>query len=159
MTFLAYKKTMNYTKIAREILEQNKYIVLGTTDGKRSWVAPVYYTMDEDYNFYFISQEGSRHIQDLSFSNTMSFAIFDSHQMEGTGQGVQGLGRVTKLVGKALIKGLAYYSTDFVTLTEEELQKPGGYKLFKIVIEELYVLDPKAKVDKRVRIDLKAIML
>ena len=81
---------MDYQKLARDIIEQNQYMTLGTTspDGK-PWVSPVVYAFDKNYNFYWISLPNSKHSQNITANKNISLAIFDSHQNWGEGVGLQ----------------------------------------------------------------------
>ncbi len=148
-------KQKDLNRIAVEILRSNIYLTLATTDGKLPWAAPVFYKMDNYFNFYFISQENSLHIQHILKIPNVAFAIFDSHQPEGEGNGVQGSGVVRLLKGKEIIEGLKYYSTTFISLTPESLSPPAPYRLFQLKTEHFFILDPESKVDKRVEVFIK----
>ena len=91
---------------AIKILKSSKYLSLATNDGNTPWVAPLFYCLDEDFNFYFISQMDSLHTNHIMKQPNVSFAVFDSHQREGEGNGVQGSGTVEMLSDTELIKGL-----------------------------------------------------
>ncbi len=140
---------------AIEILKSNKYLSLGTTDGIIPWVAPVFYCMDENFNFYFISQLDSLHSIHMQKQPLVSFAIFDSHQPEGEGNGVQGDGTVALLEGADITKGLMYYKTTFIKLDLASLTAPAPYRLFKITTKHFYILDPEAETDKRIEVVIK----
>lgn len=142
-------------KKAVEILKSNIYFTLATTDGNSAWAAPLYYCMDEGFNLYFISQMESLHAVHIMKQPSVSFAIFDSHQREGEGNGVQGSGTVTMLEGNDVVEGLKYYSTIFIKLTPETLSAPAPYRLLKLTTNSFYVLDPEAKTDKRIEVFLK----
>jgi uncharacterized protein YhbP (UPF0306 family) len=76
---------MNKTEaklIAQDIINTNIYLTLGTTDGKKSWVSPLFYCKDKKNRFYVISQPHSKHIKNISSKAHVSFAIFDSHAIE-----------------------------------------------------------------------------
>ena len=138
-----------YRTLAQKIIRENKYLTLGTTNGVRPWVAPVYYCLDKKGSMYFISQPRSRHIRDLKSHPHVAFAIFDSHAEEGKGNGVQGSGHVIELLSSALTQGLRHYCTSFVALSSEELTH-GPYRLYRLQPEKMYVLDRRSKVDKRI---------
>ncbi len=140
---------------AIEILNSNLYFTLATTDGKIPWAAPLYYCLDEDFNIYFISQMDSLHTRHILKQPNVAFAVFDSHQEEGTGNGVQGSGRVSLLEGKEVDMGLKYYSTKFIDLKLENLSAPAPYRLFKLTTERFFILDPHAETDKRVEVHIK----
>ncbi len=147
---------MNRTKannIAQEIIDSNIYLTLGTTDGKQSWVSPLFYCKDNKNQFYVISQPTSRHIRNIASQRSISFAIFDSHAPEGKGNGVQGSGTMKECKNKELTNALQYYHTDFIECTKKAFTT-GPYKLYKITPRTCYILDPEAKVDKRVNVNI-----
>lgn len=80
-------------QIARDIIKNNCYLTLGTADENMPWTAPLYYAVDDRYTFYYISQMDSLHTKHILKNSKVAFAIFDSHQKEGTGNGVQASGR------------------------------------------------------------------
>src|SRR3989338_11328108 len=107
------------TQIAREIINNNVYLTLGTTDGKIPWTAPLFYAVSDDYTFYFISQMDSLHTQHVLQNPQISFAIFDSHQKEGTGNGVQGSGKAFLLQEAELDEAFKWYHTTYVKMEKE----------------------------------------
>jgi uncharacterized protein YhbP (UPF0306 family) len=140
-------------EFARDIIKKNMYLTLGTADGD-PWVAPLYYCADDHFTLYFMSQMDSLHTQHVLKNPIVAFAIFDSHQKEGTGNGVQGKGRVSLLKEDEWDEALRWYHTNYIDLTREVLVR-SPYKFFKIKIEKLYILDPDEKsVDKRVEVTL-----
>jgi uncharacterized protein YhbP (UPF0306 family) len=138
---------------AKNIIKNNIYLTLGTADGD-PWVAPLFYCTDPQHNFYFISQLDSLHTRHLLKHPGIAFAIFDSHQKEGSGNGLQVSGKAYLIPENELDEALKWYHTTFIKLTKELLLGPSPYKLFKIVPEKFYILDPGAKVDKRIEVDL-----
>lgn len=139
-------------KKAVEILKSNIYLTLATTDGTTPWASPVFYCLDEDFNFYFISQLDSVHTVNMLKNPKVSFAVFDSHQAEGQGNGVQGSGSVELLEGAGIVEGLKHYSTTFIEMTPASLADPAPYRLFKLSTDSFFVLDPEAPTDKRVQV-------
>jgi len=147
---------MNKTEaklIAQDIINTNIYLTLGTTDGKKSWVAPLFYCKDKKNRFYVISQPHSKHIKNISSKAHVSFAIFDSHAIEGKGNGVQADGSMKECKGRDLTVALTYYHTDFIPCTKEAFTH-GAYKLYRITPKHTYILDPEASVDKRIQVKI-----
>lgn len=142
------------TKTAREIIKNNVYLTLGTTDGNIPWTAPLFYAVSNDYTFYFISQMDSLHTLHLLKNPQVSFAVFDSHQREGTGNGVQGSGKTYQLADEELTEAFKWYHTTFVEMKPETFKEPAPYRFFKIIPEHFYVLDPDAPTDKRAEVIL-----
>lgn len=77
-----------------DILEENRYLSLATTDGDEPWVAPVEYIVDGDLNFYFISKTSSSHVNHIEQNPVVGVAIFDSTQPSLNGRGIQIRGSV-----------------------------------------------------------------
>lgn len=141
-------------KIAKEIIKDNIYLTLGTAD-KNPWVAPVFYKIDDKYNFYYISQLNSLHTRHILKNPIVAFAIFDSHQKEGTGNGVQGLGKAYLLKEAELVEAFKWYSTTFIEMKQKSFTGSAPYRFFKIIPEHFYILDTNAPTDKRVEVCLQ----
>lgn len=141
-------------KIAREIIKNNIYLSLATSDGITPWVAPLFYAVDVIYNFYFISQLDSLHSKHILKNPTVAFAIFDSHQPEGSGNGVQGSGKAYLLDESKLPEAMKWYKTTFIEMKPESFTGDAPYRFFKLVPKHFYILDPEAKVDKRVEVNI-----
>src|SRR3989338_823351 len=90
------------------------------------------------------------HIQQLLKNPQVAFAVFDSHQKEGEGNGVQGTGTAHALEGEQLKQALQWYKTSFIDSKVESFTAPAAYRLFKMVPQKIYVLDPKS--DNRVEV-------
>jgi uncharacterized protein YhbP (UPF0306 family) len=146
-------KEAKLQQLAKDIIRNNIYMTLATTD-KMPWASPVFYCKDHKFNFYYISLTNSTHAQNIAKNSRVAFAIFDSHQKEGTGIGVQGYGTAKQLKGFEIIEGLRHYRTSFIALNLAALRKAGYYRLYKITPEHFYVLDPDAPVDKRVEVKI-----
>ena len=146
--------TIDLDTTAKVIIDGNIYLTLATTNGMTPWISPVFYCADKQYNLYFISQPTSLHSRYLKKNKQAAFAIFDSHQPEGTGNGVQGSCFVEKVKGKAVDNALKFYKTSFIPLNRQSLSGKNPYRLYKLVPNKVFVLDPSSKVDKRVKVQL-----
>ncbi len=144
-------------QLAKDIIRNNIYATLSTTDGSTPWSTPVFYCLDDKYNFYFVSQAASLHAKNLLKNPNVAFAIFDSHAQEGKGSGIQAAGSAY-LVEKdeELDEALKWYHSTFIEITKEKITGDSPYRLFKIIPERIYVLAPEAKEDKRVEVFLKS---
>lgn len=144
---------IDFIQIAKNIIQTNIYLTLGTADGN-PWVAPLYYCVTESYVFYFISQIESVHTKQLLKNPNVAFAIFDSHAPEGQGNGIQADGKAYIVTDDELPAALKYYHTTFIPITAEILTGSHPYRLFKLIPEHMYVLDSEAQTDKRVEVKL-----
>ena len=89
---------MDFTKLARQIIGNIKYITIATAsaDGV-PWNTPVYSAFDSDYNFYWASDQESQHSRNIAANPQVLLAIYDSTVPEGTGRGVYVQARATRL--------------------------------------------------------------
>ena len=142
-----------FNQLAKDIFANNIYLTLATS-GDRPWASPLFFCRDDKYNLCFISQLDSVHTQNILKSGEAAFAIFDSHAEEGKGNGIQGFGIVKLLEGDDIVEGLNWYHTSFIEMKPEILAAPNPYRLFKLTPSELYVLDPEATTDKRVKVEV-----
>lgn len=71
-------------EFVREIISENRYLTLATTDGTRPWAAPLEYMVDEDLKFVFFSTGDSLHAQHIEVNPEVSVAIFGGEQPEYT---------------------------------------------------------------------------
>lgn len=150
------KKQDKLKKIAKDIIEKNIYLTLATSGDNTPWSAPLYYCIDDDYNFYYISQMDSLHTKHILENPRVSFSIFDSHDSEGQGNGIQASGKAYLLEKeKDIVEALKYYHTTFMSCKPEDFDGSKPYRLFKIISDKFYVLDPDADVDKRIEVVLK----
>lgn len=149
-------KQADLNKKAKKMIKDNIYLTLGTTDGKIVWTAPLYYCIDDKYNFYYISQMDSLHTKHILKNHKVAFSIFDSHEPEGEGNGVQASGKAYLLkTDKEIKEALKYYSTTYIDCKPEMFTGKAPYRLFKIIPERFYILNPEAEVDERVEVFVK----
>lgn len=79
----------NLLKRAKEIIEKILYITIATStkDGV-PWNSPVYSAYDEDYNFYWASDQNGQHSKNIKENDRVFIVVYDSTVPEGTGEGV-----------------------------------------------------------------------
>lgn len=88
----------NYLEWARHIkdcLESTYIAVLATSEENDGvWATPIYFTYDDRFNFYFMSDSKTRHIKDIENHSGVSLAIFmPSNDSLGFKVGIQIEGR------------------------------------------------------------------
>ncbi len=94
---------MNQTKIVKEIIKNNIYLTLATSDKKgRPWISPVFFAYDSNYNFYWCSEKRSRHSTLIEQNNRVAGVIFDSSVPEGEGNGVYIIGKAQEVQKKEI---------------------------------------------------------
>lgn len=67
------------TQMARDVIDSNRYLVLGTSeDDGRPRVSPVYYSHVGYREFYWVSSPEARHSRNVAARSEVSFVIFNS---------------------------------------------------------------------------------
>lgn len=149
-----------YTEKAREIIDDNSYMVVctATPEGK-PWSAPVFFANDPDYReFYFISAIDSRHAEDIEANPRVALTIFDSSSPVGTSDGVQidgtasvvekeGINKAVKIYSDRLSKKSSSTDTNY---DPEEYLAPAEFRFFEVKAQKVYVTG----ADRRVEVDM-----
>jgi hypothetical protein len=67
---------------ARSLIERNSLLTLATVDGNaRPWVSPVFYSIDDELNLFWVSDLEARHSANVRETGTVAIAIHD--QVDG----------------------------------------------------------------------------
>lgn len=158
-------KISSIIKEAIEIIENNQYMTIASTDkNNNSWVSPVAYTFDSDFNFFWVSVPSSKHQQNIEHNPSIVFSIFDSHQAWGEGVGLQIEAEVTSVPIKDMPKVIKlYFNRKYPyggTLGAfgkglRNLLKKRVYRFYKATPTTFWYPDFDAEVDSRMKIDLK----
>lgn len=143
----------DYQEMVEEVIEQNRYLALSTTDESEPWVATIEYIRDDVGNFYFFSTSDSRHAQHIEANGTVAVAIWSADQPEYSPDvstnlnGVQIRGEATQLSGDEY--------PEAVTAAIEALDPPmPPYAAFKIEPSRVFAPIIDDGVNKRVEVDL-----
>jgi hypothetical protein len=144
--------------VAKEIIDTNLYMVLGTADESgQPWVTPVYFTCKEYREFYWISSPDVRHSHNIAVRPQVSIVVFDSQVPVGKGQAAYMSAIAAELTGVDFDRGLDIYNGRFSNPSEhgvnaiqsQDVQAPGLYRLYRAIATEHWVLDPAGKPDHR----------
>lgn len=156
----------NLNKLAKEIIENNQYVTIATSDGKgKPWISPVVYAFDKDWNLYFISMTSSKHCKNIEVNENVAVAIFDSQQTWGEGIGLQieAIAKTVKLKDiPKIIKLYAFRKYPYGGINTDRALKFAksmvlerkSYKIYKITPKKIYMNDPNADTDIRTEITL-----
>lgn len=152
----------------RQIVQSNRYLTMGTTDGSEPWVAPLAYALTKDYNFLYYSAVDSRHSLHIAVNPVVACAIFDSTAPSDDADGVQFKGRVFEVLDEELDAAMDWYFKQ--SFPDEEIRKrwlrpredfiaPAIQRFYRIQPTELYALDmAQTKVDRRVPLNLQLLL-
>jgi nitroimidazol reductase NimA-like FMN-containing flavoprotein (pyridoxamine 5'-phosphate oxidase superfamily) len=144
--------------LAREVVDANQYMVLGTADAEGNpWVSPVYFAHAAYREFYWVSRPSRRHSQNLAAHPQLSIVIFDSSVPIGTGRGVYlsaTAGQVTDAEQARI--GLEVFSERSIAhggraFTAADVEEPAALRLYRATTETVEVV---YQDDNRVRVTL-----
>ena len=145
---------MDAAEQAKELMINNKYLTLSTSEGNVPWISPLYYVIDDKWNLYFVSPLESRHAQHISKNPYVAFAIFDSTQEPGDGIGVQASARAS------IVESTNYPQIvqDYLKELEEFNIAIREYRVFRLEITRIFITDQEAweknGIDRRLEVRL-----
>jgi hypothetical protein len=148
-------KQDDLTAIARDIIDSNLYMVLGTVgEDARPWVSPVYFAPEAYREFFWISSPEAMHSRNLATSPDISMVVFDSQVAIGTGQGVYMSAVAEELGGPDLDRGMDIYASRVRAhggrqFTVQDVQGNAVYRMYRATASHHWVLDPDASPDQR----------
>jgi len=133
--------------IAREIIDANLYMVLGTADeAGRPWAAPLYFAESGYREFFWVSRPERRHSRNLAERNEVSIVIFDSTVPINMGGGVYMAAVARELGPDEWTDPLAVYSRRAIAhgggeLGPDDVSPPAPLRLYQASAVDQYVLD------------------
>lgn len=143
----------NYHELVEEVIEENRFLALSTTDGRKPWIAMIEYMRDEAGNFYFLSTTDSRHAQHIEHTESVAVAIWSADQPEYSPD-------VSTSLNGVQIHGEAHRLTEeeypeAVVAAIEALDPPmPPYAAFKIAPRHVYAPIVDDGVNKRVEVGM-----
>ena len=140
--------TNDLTTYARDLLDANAYMTLGTADAAgRPWVSPVYMAAEGLRHFYWMSATDARHSQNLVERPSMSLVAFDSTVPPYHGRAVYAVGEARAVRGDGLDHALTVYpgpaSRGASQLTREDVTGSSPYRLYLAAASQVWVLCPR----------------
>jgi nitroimidazol reductase NimA-like FMN-containing flavoprotein (pyridoxamine 5'-phosphate oxidase superfamily) len=102
----------DFSDMAKDIIESNRYMVLGTADGAGvPWVTPVWYAQSDYRRFIWVSSPDRRHSRNVRTRPEVSIVIFNSQVTEGSALAVYMSARAEELSGAELERDIAFFDT------------------------------------------------
>jgi nitroimidazol reductase NimA-like FMN-containing flavoprotein (pyridoxamine 5'-phosphate oxidase superfamily) len=142
--------------VARQIVDSNLYMTLGTADASgRPWVSPVYFASADRISFHWVSSPDATHSRNLAVRPEVSIVIFDSGVPIGQGQAVYISGVAEELAGAELERGIEVFSRvsqahGASAWGPDDVRRPALHRLYRATATEHSVLDPSVPgVDRR----------
>jgi len=150
---------------AARIIGANRYMSLGTSGRSGSWVAPLAYTIEPNFDLVFYSAVESLHCQNIATDNRVSGAIFDSREPSDTADGLQFSGRAKIVDDLDLATVMArYFELSFPdpavrarwTRDPADFREGAQQRFYRVVLDAVFTLDlDSTKIDRRVSLDLE----
>ncbi|OGY58719.1 MAG: hypothetical protein A3C03_01760 [Candidatus Colwellbacteria bacterium RIFCSPHIGHO2_02_FULL_45_17] len=83
------KEKEYYISRVAEVLKKIFYASVATvTPEGKAWNSPVYFSFDEDLNFYWSSSPSSQHSKNIAKNSNVFLVVYDSNARSGEGEGV-----------------------------------------------------------------------
>jgi nitroimidazol reductase NimA-like FMN-containing flavoprotein (pyridoxamine 5'-phosphate oxidase superfamily) len=145
--------------VARDILDENRYLALGTADeGGRPWVSPVYYAAEGYRAFHWLSSPQSQHSRNVAVRPEVFLAVFDSRVAIGQGQAVYMTATAAELTDEELERGIEIFSRVSQSHGARawslgDARPPAALRLYRATVSRHWVLDPDKRPDQRTTVD------
>ena len=153
---------MELKEVTKELIAKADYLSLSTTDGTNPWATPLYFAVDEKFNFYFVSRKDTLHSKNLYKNPNVSFCIFNSEDKAFTAQGLQAtgiaheVGLAEALQGLTVIYKKKHPDVDDLKRIKLNVKSVTGLinnRIYCIKLTHVYVLDPNnPDMDTRVEV-------
>ncbi|MCI0687217.1 MAG: pyridoxamine 5'-phosphate oxidase family protein [Sporichthyaceae bacterium] len=131
--------------LARDIIDSNVYLTLGTADGDgRPWATPVYFAHQDYRDFYWISSPDTTHSRNLAVRSELGIVVFDSGVPVGTGQAVYMSAVGTEMTeGADLDRSLTVYpgaGRGGWSITLEDVLAPAPLRMYRATASQHWML-------------------
>jgi uncharacterized protein YhbP (UPF0306 family) len=151
----------DFSDMAREIIESNRYMVLGTADASGvPWVTPVWYAQSDHRRFIWVSSPDRRHSRNVAARAEVSIVIFDSSVAVGSARAVYMAAHAEELSGAELELDVALFDRAGQAQglsrrwTLEDMRAPAPFRLYGATVSQHWVLDPDSSPDDRAEVTL-----
>jgi uncharacterized protein YhbP (UPF0306 family) len=128
---------------ARQIISENRYLTLATSDGASPWAAPVAYVVDGSYDFYWASLHDATHSRHLESGTSAAIAIFDSRATYEEVDGLQARGVASEVAADEAEQIRRLYLERYPMYENMPLAVLGlgRFRFYRFHPTALYVLD------------------
>jgi nitroimidazol reductase NimA-like FMN-containing flavoprotein (pyridoxamine 5'-phosphate oxidase superfamily) len=142
---------------ARSLIERNSLLTLATVDGHgRPWVTPVFYSLDDEYQVYWVSDVEARHSTNVRDTAAVAIVIHD--EVDGQTDAVYIEATAVELNDEAAVRRgidvmarrdglqLAHWRIDDIG----EVTGEGSWRVYKAIRESTWVRDVGIKSSQTV---------
>jgi uncharacterized pyridoxamine 5'-phosphate oxidase family protein len=132
---------------ARELLDANRYLTLGTVSaGGRPWASPVYFSWSAGWQFYWVSASDAEHSRNLTARPDVSITVFDSTVPAYHGRAVYAVGEAREVPDYELDEALSHYpgppERGGVALSRADVTGDTAWRFYQAAASSLWVLCP-----------------
>ena len=158
--------TQELADLAREVIDSNRYLALGTADAwGHPWVTPVWFASEDYRRFHWVSSPEARHSRNLRARPEVAMTIFDSSVLPGSAQALYMSGVAEELTGSELEQGIDVFDRESRRDLGrrwglDDVRPPSLFRLYRATAKEHFVLirgrDPErgTGVDRREQVTL-----
>ncbi len=131
-------------EVLKEILENEKVMVIATSFNEKPWISPVIYSWDGNNKFYFLSRITTRHAENILKNKNVAISIYPKELRPLRGIQMEGKARILK--GKENFKALRVYikkfpkARDRLPYLKEILKERKEFSFFEFEVEKIYLL-------------------
>lgn len=160
---------MNLTQRAKQIINETLYLSLATSFNNETWVSPLWFAVDKDLNFYFVSEFGSKHATFIKQNPNVAFSVFNSAEKPEDVNGLQISAKAYEVllteVPHALQTIFQKEGADLFKLRFKDWNNPKTYlnlskfRIYKLVPDHFWILDTEViETDKRVELTKSSLL-
>ncbi len=141
------------TEKTKRILSNNLFMTLATSSlDNQPWSTPVFYAVDENYNFYWYSRKDTQHSLFIKENPKVSVSIFSiGGQDDGVGLYIRG--NASEVIENELEHALKTYSAKAASTeeartqltTKEDFLDEAPIRMYKLIPEKMYVSNEAKK--------------
>jgi hypothetical protein len=150
----------NPESIAREIIDSNSYMTLGTADGAgEPWVSPVWFATADYREFFWVSRPERRHSRNLAERPQLSIVIFNSQVPINSGEAVYMSAVADLPADSELDRGLEVFSARSEAQgerrwTRADVEGSAAVRVYRATASEHFIL---SEDDDRIPVSLQAV--
>ena len=151
----------DFIQMAKDIIDSNRYMVLGTADEAGvPWVTPLWYAQSDYRRFVWVSSPDRRHSQNVRARPAVSIVIFDSRAAVGNAMAVYMSARADELSGAELERDITCFdsASQAQGLSRRwalvDVVAPAPYRLYRATVSQHWCLDPDSSPDDRAVVTL-----
>src|SRR3954471_497063 len=147
MGILPAMTPQDLAKVARQIIDKRRYMVVASADRSgQPWATPVYFAHRNYREFFWVSEQEATHSVNLRDRREVGIVIFDSTVSIVSGQGVYISGVAQELPAHEAGEPIELYSERSAghgggEWSEDDVRPPARHRLFRATAEGAYILD------------------